>query len=45
MELILNIYGQSEVMHVKVRKAAKIRTGYNEVPHLAQDTTWKVTKT
>ena len=26
----------------KVRKAAKIRNLYNQVPHLAQDTTWEV---
>ena len=29
----------------KVRKAAKIRNRYNQVPHLTQDTTWEVTKT
>ena len=27
-----------------VRKVAKIRNQYNQVPHLTQDTTWKVTK-
>ena len=30
---------------MKVRKVAKIRNQYNQVPHLTQDTTWKVTKT
>ena len=25
----------------KVRKAAKIRNRYNQVPHLTQDTTWE----
>ena len=25
---------------MKVRKMAKIRNQYNQVPHLAQDTTW-----
>ena len=29
---------------LKVRKAAKIRNGYNQVPHLAQDTTWESDK-
>ena len=27
----------------KVSKGAKIRNGYNQVPHLTQDTNWKVT--
>ena len=26
---------------LKVRKGAKIRNQYNQVPHLAQDTTWE----
>ena len=26
---------------IKVRKAAKIRNRYNQVPHLTQDTTWE----
>ena len=30
---------------MKVRKKAKIRARYNQVPHLTQDTIWKVTKT
>ena len=25
----------------KVRKAAKIRNRYNQIPHLTQDTTWE----
>ena len=29
---------------VKVRKTAKIRNQFNQVPHLTQDTHWKVTK-
>ena len=29
----------------KVRKIAKIRNRYNQVPHLTQDTTWKSDKT
>ena len=38
MKLILNIYGHGVVMHVKVRKRAKIRNQYNQAPHLTQDT-------
>ena len=30
---------------VKVRKVAKIRNRYNQVPHLNQDTTWESDKT
>ena len=30
-------------METKVRKGAKIRNRYNQVPHLTQDTNWKVT--
>ena len=29
---------------MKVRKAAKIRNWYNQVPHLTQDTTWESDK-
>ena len=29
---------------VKVRKTAKIRKRYNQVPHLTQDTTWESNK-
>ena len=29
----------------KVRKVAKIRNQYNQVPHLTQDTTWESDKT
>ena len=29
---------------IKVRKAAKIRNQYNQVPHLTQDTTWESDK-
>ena len=28
----------------KVRKKAKIRNGYNQVPHLTRDTIWKTDK-
>ena len=28
----------------KVRKGAKIRNRYNQVPHLTQDTTWESNK-
>ena len=30
-------------LQIKVRKGAKIRNRYNQVPHLTQDTNWKVT--
>ena len=29
---------------IKVRKVAKIRNGYNQLPHLTQDTTWESDK-
>ena len=29
---------------IKVRKTAKIRKRYNQVPHLTQDTTWESNK-
>ena len=29
--------------YVKVSKGAKVRNRYNQVPHLTQDTHWKVT--
>ena len=29
---------------IKVRKTAKIRNRYNQVPHLTQDTTWESDK-
>ena len=29
------------VNYAKIRKAAKIRNRYNQVPHLTQDITWK----
>ena len=31
-------------MHLKVRKNAKIRNRYNQVPHLTQDTIWESDK-
>ena len=34
-----------KVRIIKVRKMAKIRDGYNQVPHLTQDTTWESNKT
>ena len=33
------------MLSVNVRRVAKIRNRYNQVPHLTQDTTWEVTKT
>ena len=30
--------------YIKVRKVAKIRNQYNQVPHLTQDTTWETDK-
>ena len=29
---------------IKVQKNAKVRNGYNHVPHLTQDTTWESDK-
>ena len=34
----------SVVQKMKVKNTAKIKNRYNQVPHLTQDTTWKVTK-
>ena len=34
----------NEICVSKVRKAAKIRNRYNQVPHLTQDTTWAIDK-
>ena len=34
----------SLVQKMKVKNTAKIKNRYNQVPHLTQDTTWKVTK-
>ena len=39
-ELQLNKVNSSDT---EVRKGAKIRNRYNQVPHLTQDTKWKVT--
>ena len=36
--------GSFFLLFVKVRKAAKIRNQYNQVPHLTHDTTWKSDK-
>ena len=33
-----------ETQHIEVRKAAKIRNHYNQVPHLTQDTAWESDK-
>ena len=30
--------------YIKVRKTARIRNGYNQVPHLSQDTKWESNK-
>ena len=44
----LRPYIDSEINHIrhfiKVRKTAKIRKRYNQVPHLTQDTTWESNK-
>ena len=40
---ILNIYNVYFDNMVKIRKRAKIRNRYNQVPHLTQDTNEKVT--
>ena len=43
----LNIFESAQVNaillenHISVRKAAKIRNRYNQVPHLTQDITWE----
>ena len=48
--LILNaqelvIYSRnSEQNQIKVRKTARIRNRYNQVPHLSQDTKWESNK-
>ena len=35
---------QSVSVNVRVRKLAKIRNSYNQVPHLTKDTTWESDK-
>ena len=36
---------RSTAIHLmRVRKTAKIRNQYNQLPYLTQDTTWEVTK-
>ena len=42
--LALFVYKIRSVVKVKVRKTAKIRKRYNQVPHLTQDTTWESNK-
>ena len=37
------IYDKLKVFFIKVRKMAKIRNRFNQVPHLTQDTNGKVT--
>ena len=37
-------YFEVNIKNVKVRKAAKTRNRYNQVPHLTQETTWKSDK-
>ena len=39
-----NLPANEFLRHVKVRKEAKIRERYNQVPHLTQDTTWESNK-
>ena len=41
----MHIDNEVTQIRVKVRKAAKIRNRYNQVPHLTQDTTWESDKT
>ena len=41
----LNDILSEKVRIVKVRKTAKIRNRYNQVPHLTKDTTWESSKT
>ena len=41
----LDAMRQADVVEaLKVRKAARIRNGYNQVPHLSQDTKWESIK-
>ena len=42
-QLIRCARASSYVTDFKVSKGAKIRNRYNQVPHLTQDTNWKVT--
>ena len=37
------MYKVFELLGLEVSKGAKIRNQYNQVPHLTQDTNWKVT--
>ena len=39
-----NPYIEKNILIQKVRKNAKIRNRYNQVPHLAQDITWESDK-
>ena len=44
LTLALFVYKIRSVVKLKVRKTAKIRKRYNQVPHLTQDTTWESNK-
>ena len=44
LDNILNINNICFYNMVKVRKVAKIRNRYNQLPHLTQDTTWESNK-
>ena len=44
LDNILNINNICFDNMVKVRKVAKIRNRYNQLPHLTQDTTWESNK-
>ena len=39
------VFSSDCLLTIKVRKVAKIRDRYNQVPHLTQDTTWESDKT
>ena len=41
IDAMTNLLNQISILVLKVRKAAKIKNRYNQVPHLTQDTTWE----
>ena len=42
--MALHVTFQTINMKIKIRKMAKIRNRYNQVPHLTHDTTWESDK-
>ena len=40
----VGIHRLNKIFSIKVRKMAKIRKRYNQVPHLTQDITWEINK-